>query len=106
MVARSHLVGEPRWSPDGQRVAWVDAFAGRADVLVAPADGSGPAVVATADAPVRAGGGAFTRADPDRLPIAAADGRLLAPPPPRGARTNLADGRPAPAPARSPHGTR
>src|SRR3954447_11163226 len=35
MVARSHGLAEPRWSPWGRRVAWLDAFDGRADIVVA-----------------------------------------------------------------------
>jgi dipeptidyl aminopeptidase/acylaminoacyl peptidase len=81
MLARSRTVAEPRWSPDGRHVAWVDAFAGRADVAVAPADGSGPPVVVTADTPVVSvgayGGGAYTWSDADRLVVAASDGRLV-----------------------------
>ena len=81
MVARSRVVAEPRWSPDGRRLAWVEAFAGRADVVVAPAEGTGPPVVVTADVPVAPvgayGGGVFTWAGPDRLVVAAADGQLV-----------------------------
>ncbi len=104
MVARSRRVGEPRWSPDGRRLAWVEAFTGRADVLVAPADGSGPAVVATADTPPRSGGGAFTWAGPDRLVVAAADGRLVTVPADGGPGTTLSDDGRAAAPACSPDG--
>ncbi|MGH9049389.1 MAG: alpha/beta fold hydrolase [Acidimicrobiia bacterium] len=81
MVARSHTVAEPCWSGSGRMVAWVDAFDGRADLVVAPTDGSAPAAVASADAAVTpvgtAGSGAFAWAGDDRLVYAAADGRLL-----------------------------
>lgn len=110
MVARSHTVAEPRWSGSGRVLAWVDAFDGRADLVLAPADGSSPAVVASADAavtPVGAyGGGALAWVGDDRLVYAAADGRLLlvdltgGPP-----RILSRDGRAA-APAVSPDGTR
>ena len=36
-------VSDPRWSPSGARLAWVDALRRPGDVVVAPADGSGPA---------------------------------------------------------------
>lgn len=110
MVARSHTVAEPRWSGSGRVLAWVDAFDGRADLVLAPADRSSPTVVASADAavtPVGAyGGGALAWVGDDRLVYAAADGRLLlvdlAGGPPR---ILSRDGRAA-APAVSPDGTR
>ena len=43
MVARSRSVADPRWSPAGTRLAWVDSFDGRSDLVVAPADGVGAA---------------------------------------------------------------
>ncbi len=81
MVARSRAVTETRWSPAGTRLAWLDSFGGRTDVLVAPADGSGPAVVATADVAVTGagayGGGVYAWAGDDSLVVAADDGRLV-----------------------------
>lgn len=63
-------------------MAWVRAGGGLAELMVAPADGTGPAVVVTADTPVASvgayGGGAFTWATPDQIAYAGADGRLLA----------------------------
>jgi len=82
MVARSRIMAEPRFSPDGTRLAWVDAFAGRADLVIGLVDGSTPPLVLTADAPVTPvgayGGGAYTWAGDATLVYAAADGRLLA----------------------------
>ena len=75
MVARSHGVSDPRWSPDGSRLGWIDGFDGRSDLVVAPADGSTPPVVVTADCPV---GGGWCWAGPDEVVVAARDGRLLA----------------------------
>ena len=48
-VARSRTLGEARWSPGGTRLAWLDAFGGRVDLVVAPADGVGPDVIVTAE---------------------------------------------------------
>jgi dipeptidyl aminopeptidase/acylaminoacyl peptidase len=80
MVARSRVVAEPRWSPDGTTLAWVESFAGRADVVVAPADGSAPPVVVTADtgaASVGAyGGGVFSWAGPAHLVVATSGSEL------------------------------
>ena len=78
MVARSRGLSATRFSPDGRLLAWVETAAGRSDILVAPADGSGPALVATADAPASPFGG-FTWARAD-LVYGAADGRLVAVP--------------------------
>jgi dipeptidyl aminopeptidase/acylaminoacyl peptidase len=80
MVGRSHTLAEPRWSPSGERIAWLDAFDGRADLVVVPADTLAPALVVTADFPVAPagayGGGAFCWADDDHLVVSGADGRL------------------------------
>ncbi len=109
-VARSHTLGEARWSPGGNRLAWLEAFAGRVDLVVAPADGSGLAVTVTAEFPVTPlgayGGGGYCWATDDLLVYAAADGRLLAIPATGGAvRVLSRDGRAA-APAVGPGGTR
>jgi dipeptidyl aminopeptidase/acylaminoacyl peptidase len=81
-VARSRTLGEARWSPGGHRLAWLDAFGGRVDLVVAPADGATPPVVVTAEFPVTPlgayGGGGYCWATDDVLVYAAADGRLLA----------------------------
>jgi dipeptidyl aminopeptidase/acylaminoacyl peptidase len=81
MIARSHTVAEPRFAPGGRRLAWLDAFDGRADIVVVPVDGSSAPVVVTGDVPASPagayGGGVFCWADPDHLVVAAADGRLV-----------------------------
>lgn len=110
MVARSRRVAEPRWSRDGRFLAWVDSFAGRADVVVAPADQSSPPRVVSADAPAKSvaayGGGVFDWAPDGSLVYAAATGELVVvgrdggPP-----RAVSRDGR-ASAPAVSADGTR
>jgi len=109
MVARSRVVAEPRWSPDGRRLAWVEAFDGRADVAVAPADRAGAPVVVTADHPVSPvggyGGGAFAWAGDEGLLVAASDGRLVVVPARGGPATTLSDRGRAGAPAFEPrHG--
>lgn len=80
MVARSRTLAEPRWSPSGRRIAWVDAFAARVDLVVAAVDRSLPPVVLTADVPATPvgnyGGGAFAWAHDDQLVYAGADGAL------------------------------
>lgn len=101
MVARSASVADPRWSPSGRRLGWTVAHDGRADVVVAPADGSGPPVVATADTGV---GGGWCFASDDELVVAGADGRLYAVPAAGGPPRPLThDGRAA-APAVSARG--
>ncbi len=81
-VARSRTLGEARWSPGGTCLAWLDAFGGRVDLVVAAADGSTPAVTLTAEVPVTPvgayGGGGYCWAGDDTLVYAAADGRLVA----------------------------
>ena len=72
MVARSGSVADPRWSPTGSRLAWIVAHDGRADLVVAPADASGPPVIVTADAGI---GGGYAWIDDDELVVAAGDGR-------------------------------
>jgi dipeptidyl aminopeptidase/acylaminoacyl peptidase len=109
-VARSRTLGEARWSPGGTKLAWLDAFGGRVDLVVGPADGRGPAVTVTAAVPVTSlgayGGGGYCWADDDTLVYAAADGRLLVVPSVGGPVRVLArDGRAA-APAAAPDGRR
>src|SRR5215218_745634 len=109
-VARSRTLGEARWSPAGTRLAWLDAFGGRVDLVVAPADGHGPDLVITAAVPVTSlgayGGGGYSWVDDDTLIYAAADGRLLALAATGGPVKVLSrDGRAA-APAASPDGRR
>ena len=108
MVAWSRVVAEPHWSPDGTRLAWVTAFGGRSDVVVAPVDGSGPPVVATGDTGVIGvgayGGGGFAWAGLDRFVVAAADGRLVPVPRDGGPAALVAAGGRAAAPASSPDG--
>lgn len=104
MVARSRGLSAPRFSPDGRQLAWIETAGGRADIVVAPVDGSSPPVAVTADAPASAFGG-FTWAGPD-LVYAAADGRLVAVPTSGGPlRVLSADGEAA-APAATPDGGR
>jgi dipeptidyl aminopeptidase/acylaminoacyl peptidase len=74
MLSRSRSVADPRWSPSGERLAWIDAFDGRADVVVAPSDGMGAPVMVTAECGV---GGGYCWASDDELVVAGGDGRLV-----------------------------
>lgn len=84
LVARTVALAEPRWSPEGRRIGWVEAFAGRSDLVLAAADGSAPPVVVTAAEPLAGvgsyGGGVWCWASGSEVVYAAADGRLLAAP--------------------------
>lgn len=81
MVVRSHRVAEPRWSRDGRFLAWVDAFGGRSDIVVVPADQSAAPHVVTADTAAKSvaayGGGVFDWAPDGSIVYAAAGGRVL-----------------------------
>jgi dipeptidyl aminopeptidase/acylaminoacyl peptidase len=77
MVATTRSLADPRVSPDGRRVAWVESHAGRADLVRSDLDGGGPRIVVTGDTAVASGAGAFAWAGPDRLVHVAADGRLV-----------------------------
>lgn len=81
MIARSHGVGDARWSPSGRAVGWLDSWDSRTDLLIAPSDGSAPPSVVTADHAVSSvgawGGAGWCWLDDDRVLLAAADGRLL-----------------------------
>jgi dipeptidyl aminopeptidase/acylaminoacyl peptidase len=104
MVARSRGLSGPRFSPDGQLLAWTLTVAGRSDIVVAPADASGPPVVVTADAAASPFGG-FTWAG-DHIVYAAPDGRLVAVPASGGPLRVLSPDGEAAAPAASADGGR
>jgi dipeptidyl aminopeptidase/acylaminoacyl peptidase len=80
MIARSHGVGEPRWSPGGRSLAWLESWNGRTDVVVAPTAGDRPPRVVTADFAVTPagayGGGGFCWVTENELAVAGAEGRL------------------------------
>ncbi len=84
MTARSHTVGEPRWSPNGRLVGWLDSWDGRTDLVIAAGrvdgDGGPPPAVVTATfgvTPAGAyGGGGWCWLDDDRVVVAGADGQL------------------------------
>jgi dipeptidyl aminopeptidase/acylaminoacyl peptidase len=81
-VGRTRTVAEPREAPGGRQRAWIESFAGRADLVVAPTDGSRAPVTVTPDVPVTGvgayGGGAWCWGSGDELVYVAADGRLIA----------------------------
>jgi len=72
MIARSGSVADPRWSPAGSALAWVETTGGRADLVVA--DGDGPPVVVSADCGI---GGGFAWVSDEEIVVGAADGRLV-----------------------------
>ena len=80
MIARSHGVGEPRWSPSGASLAWLDSWNGRTDLVVAPTAGDRPPRIVTADFAVTPagayGGGGYCWISDAELAVAGADGRL------------------------------
>jgi dipeptidyl aminopeptidase/acylaminoacyl peptidase len=107
-VARATVVGEPRWSPGGERLGWLEGRDGTTELVVAPADGSGPAVAVAPDL-LLAGvgayrGGVWCWVDDDRVAAATRRGALVVVPVDGGDATVLArDGRAA-APVASPAG--
>lgn len=81
-VGRTRVVAEPRRSPDGTRLGWIESFAGRADVVVASTDGEQPPASVSPDVAVTGvgayGGGAWCWGSDREIVYAGADGRLIA----------------------------
>lgn len=81
MVARVRALAEPKWSPDGAWLAYLESFDGRGDVIVTRADGS-PAVRLTADPGAQPtasyGGGILNWLDAETVIFVAPDGQLHA----------------------------
>ncbi len=83
LVARTGVVADPRWAPDGARIGWVEGRSGRFDLLVTGPPGAperAPRVVtgATGVAPTRAtGGGTWCWVDASRVVVVDPDGRLV-----------------------------
>jgi hypothetical protein len=78
MLVRSRTVADPRWSPSGARLGWVDSYDGRSDVVIAtpgpgPGAGSGPPIVVTGEC---GAGGGWAWVSDDELVVGAANGRL------------------------------
>ncbi|MGZ4798637.1 MAG: S9 family peptidase [Acidimicrobiia bacterium] len=84
-VGRTRTVAEPRWSPGGSRLGWIESFAGRADLVVtwAPGatEGSSLPVVVTPDLGVTGvgsyGGGAWCWGSEHEIVYETADRRLV-----------------------------
>src|SRR5690349_24272019 len=81
MVARVRALAEPRWSPDGSWLAYLESFDGRGDVLVTRLDGT-PVRRLTADPGAQPtasyGGGILNWLDPETVIFVAPDGQLHA----------------------------
>lgn len=79
-IARTKAVAEPRWSPAGTWLGWLESIDGRSDLVVMAGDGSGPPVVVTAEHALgRVGayrGGAWCWVDDARLAVATAEGAV------------------------------
>ncbi|MEO6469826.1 MAG: S9 family peptidase [Acidimicrobiia bacterium] len=79
-LARTKAVAEPRWSPDGAWLGWLESIDGRSDLLVMAADGSVPAVVVTAEHALgRVGayrGGMWCWRNDDSMAVVTADGSI------------------------------
>lgn len=79
-VARTRVVAEPRWSPAGAWLGWLESIDGRSDLVIAPAAGSGPPLVVTAEHELgRIGayrGGAWCWIDDDQVAVVTAAGAL------------------------------
>jgi dipeptidyl aminopeptidase/acylaminoacyl peptidase len=112
MVAYGGSVGDPRWSPSGTKLAWIQAGPGRADVLVAAfvntPDGPRftPPVVVTADIgagrPHPMSGGVLAWVDDDSLVVCGRGGTLAVVPADGGPARQLPVTGRAAAPAVSP----
>jgi dipeptidyl aminopeptidase/acylaminoacyl peptidase len=81
MVARIRSLVEPRWSPDGSTLAYLESFDGRCDVMLAPADGGAVQRLTTDPGVTPAasyGGGSLTWLDAQTVVFVAPDGSLHA----------------------------
>jgi dipeptidyl aminopeptidase/acylaminoacyl peptidase len=81
MVARIRALAEPRWSPDGAWLAYLESFDGRGDVIVTRANGEPPRRL-TADPGAQPtasyGGGILNWLDAETVVFVAPDGQLHA----------------------------
>ena len=79
-IARTKAVSEPRWSPDGAWLAWLESIDGRSDLLVQAEVGSSPPVVLTAEHALgRVGayrGGMWCWRSDDSLAVVTAEGSV------------------------------
>jgi dipeptidyl aminopeptidase/acylaminoacyl peptidase len=112
LIARTGVVADPRWSPDGRRLGWIQGDLGRFDLLVAGAPGvadRAPTVLTaeTGVAPTQStGGGCWCWVGPDHVAVVDALSHLvLVPVDGRTPRTLARDGRAA-APAATADGQR
>jgi dipeptidyl aminopeptidase/acylaminoacyl peptidase len=113
MVAGGRTLGEPRLSPDGQRVAFVASWGASTAIVIVPVGGGPERIVTTSPAPPRPrpfGGGSFAwLSDGSALVYAAVDGNLWRQPSLGGApsrMTQQAEGAEASGPCISPDGSK
>ena len=107
-VARTRVVAEPRFAPDGARLGWLEASDGLAELRVAPVDGSAPPVTVTGDLTLGGvgayRGGMWCWVDAERVAVVTRAGALVVVPVAGGAATVVGRDGHAAAPAAGPDG--
>ncbi|MFN8523867.1 MAG: prolyl oligopeptidase family serine peptidase [Chloroflexota bacterium] len=94
MVSRLRALAEPRWSPDGQWLAYLESFDGRGDIMLVPAGGGATRRLTSEPGAQRSasyGGGVYCWVNPKLIAFASPDGQLYAQPVVGGLSRKLTD---------------